>query len=376
MCLKAYYDDKNKDEILTCYSSDINGISSRMNGCEFLISFQNYCNEKYNHIIPTFDGKALGLFHKLFDFSPVFFCLEPREFTNANIQFFCENIEMALTLISHVGNNLCPKTLDLTGFLKDALLSKDSQLLIKKNAMFLLIVAVIKQSELVKTNVIHLSTLKKTISKILVFHFAIQYLEKDDREIFRIDDDLKYEAGGTFIHAKGISVCKTPLEFGSRVTSEKLTLVFEKLVAQHNKPYLLKDKSKRRRSLDFPCRFLLSSYYNATIPTIYTRNPQNVDHLFPWNSEWSSGTIDLDRLGNLIIMDASLNKGRKNNSIQYYYDKAPDLMKCLNYPTIDLYNKVITHEKNAQPKINSIHYNEMTSHQENVYISHAIQLLF
>jgi hypothetical protein len=379
ICLKAYYDDKNKDEILTCYSSDISGVSSRMNGCEFLISFQNYCNEKYSNIIPKFDGKALGLFHKLFDFSPVFFCLEPREFTNANIQFFCENVETALNLICEVGNTICPKLLDLTGFLKDSLLSKDAQLILKKNPMFLLIVVVIKQNELVKSNIIDLATLKTNISRILVFHFAIQYLEEEeDREIFRIDDDLKFGAGapGSYFKTKGASFCKTPTEFGSRITSEKLTLVFEKLVAQYNKPYLLKDKSTRRRSLDFPCRFLLSCYYNANIPMVYTKKTQNVDHIFPWNSEWSNGPIDLDRLGNLIIMDASLNKGRKNNSIQYYYNKAPDLMKCLHYPTINLYDEVVVHEKNAQPKINSIHYNEITSNQEKMYINHAIQLLF
>ena len=109
---------------------------------------------------------------------------------------------------------------------------------------------------------------------------------------------------------------------------------------------------------------------------VYTKKTQNVDHIFPWNSEWSNGPIDLDRLGNLIIMDASLNKGRKNNSIQYYYNKAPDLMKCLHYPTINHYDEVVVHEKNAQPKINSIHYNEITSNQEKMYINHAIQLLF
>ena len=50
--------------------------------------------------------------------------------------------------------------------------------------------------------------------------------------------------------------------------------------------------------------------------------------------------LDLDRIGNLILIDGDLNNKRSNNSIQYYYDNVPDLMKCLNYPNIETYDCV------------------------------------
>ena len=86
--------------------------------------------------------------------------------------------------------------------------------------------------------------------------------------------------------------------------------------------------------------------------------------------------IDLDRIGNLILIDGELNNKRSNNSIQYYYEKVPDLMKCLNYPDIETYNRVVDHDKKSVVIRDIQQFNEVTRNIENMYIENAVKCIF
>ena len=114
--LNKYYNERQEDEILECYHPD-NSIE-KMNGTEFLISFQNYCCEKYQ-LIPNFESdttEGTGVFHKLFDLTNVFYGLHPSNFTTENIQYFSESIIKSLEVLSSIVNKVCPPTIDLHHF--------------------------------------------------------------------------------------------------------------------------------------------------------------------------------------------------------------------------------------------------------------------
>ena len=99
--------------------------------------------------------------------------------------------------------------------------------------------------------------------------------------------------------------------------------------------------------------------------------------MFPYSSDWMNDVIDLDRLGNLLIFDEDLNKARKNTSIQYYYDKAPDLMKCLDYPSLEEYNTVILHGAKSLPLVKNVAaFNTCCSALEEVYVRQLLQQFF
>jgi len=97
--------------------------------------------------------------------------------------------------------------------------------------------------------------------------------------------------------------------------------------------------------------------------------------VFSSNCE-NDNKIDLDRIGNLILIDGELNNKRSNNSIQYYYDTVPDLMNCLNYPSIETYDSVVTHDKKSVTIQDTENFKKITSNIENMYIENAVKCIF
>lgn len=368
--LQKYYYERQDDEILECYRHDSQKES--MNGTEFLIAFQNYCSDKY-WLIPKFESDAsdgVGLFHKLFDLSEVFYGLHAENFTTENIQYFCESIIKALDTLTGILNKLCPQTIDLQHF------KQDSQLTLKKTPFIVTIVTSIKLLEQVSNNKLTEKEMHAILKKSVCYHYLLDYLPKDKRDKYASYDDIRCQVGGKAIQSKLTILSKYPDQLGNKITPQVMTSLFEDIVKYFNQPYIYDDRPKRRRGLSFPYRLLLSLYYNNRVPYLYTQKKQNIDHIFVFSSNWENDKLDLDRIGNLILIDGELNNKRSNNSIQYYYDKVPDLMKCLNYPTIQSYDSVVTHDKKTVVIHDIEQFNKVTNNIEDMYIENAVKCIF
>ena len=173
------------------------------------------------------------------------------------------------------------------------------------------------------------------------------------------------------------SVSKYPEELGNTINTRLMTQLFQDIVDYFNQPYKYEDRPKRRRGLSFPYRLLLSLYYNNRVPYVYTQKKQNIDHIFVFSSSWEGDEkLDLDRIGNLILIDGELNNKRSNNSIQYYYEKVPDLMKCLNYPDIETYDRIANHDKKSVVIRDVEEFKEVTRCIETMYIENAVKCIF
>lgn len=368
--LDKYYNEIQEDEILECYHPDS---VDKMNGTEFLISFQNYCSDKYK-IIPNFISdttEGIGIFHKLFDLSNVFFGLEPNNFTTPNIQNFSESIIKSLEVLNTIVNKLCPPTIDLYHF------KQDSQLTLKKTPLIVLIVTTIKLLEMNNNNKISEKEIHTILKRTICYHYLLDYLPKDKRDKYIVNDDIRCQIGCKAIQSRVNSILQNPENVGYTITSERMTSLFKDIVEYYNQPYAYEDRPKRRRGLSFPYRLLLSLYYNNRVPYVYTQKKQNIDHVFVFSSHWENNNeIDLDRIGNLILIDGELNNKRSNNSIQYYYDTVPDLMNCLNYPSIEAYNSVVTHDNKSVTIQDTEKFKKITSNIENMYIENAVKCIF
>ena len=369
--LQQYYCEKQDDEILEGYRHDSQ--KELMNGTEFLIAFQNYCSDKY-WIVPKYESDSsdgIGLFHKLFDLTDIFYGLQSENFTTENIKYFCESIISTLDMLTMILNKLCPSTIDLQHF------KQDSQLTLKKSPLIVLITTSIKLIELSKSGMITPVDIHKILRKSICYHYLLDYLPKEKRDKYTVNDDIRCQIGGKAVQSKISILSKYPDQLGNTITNTLVTQLFKDIVECFNQPYTYEDRPKRRRGLSFPYRLLLSLYYNNRVPYVYTQKKQNIDHIFVFSSTWEGNEkIDLDRIGNLILIDGELNNKRSNNSIQYYYEKVPDLMKCLNYPDIETYNRVVDHDKKSVV-IRDIHqFNEVTRNIENMYIENAVKCIF
>lgn len=369
--LKEYYDNKQGDEILECYRMD-NG-SEIMNGTEFLISFQNYCSDKY-WLIPKYETDTsdnLGLFHKLFDLNEIFYSLTVDSFTTDNIKRFCNLIIKSLDMITNILLKICPPTIDLHHF------KQDSKLILKKMPLIIVIITTIKMIELVDDNKLSEKEMHKRLRKSICYHYLMDYLPKEKRDKYLIHDDIRCQVGGKSIEGKIKMVSRYPDQVGNSIDEVIMTQLFIDIVENCNTPYKCEDKPKRRRGLSFPYRLLMSLYYNNRVPYVYTQKKQNIDHIFVFSSNWDNDRkLDLDRIGNLIMIDGELNNKRSNNSIKYYYDKVPDLMKCLNYPELTTYDGVMNHQEKT-PTIQDVEkFNKVTNQVEHMYIENAVKCIF
>ena len=369
--LNKYYNERQEDEILECYQPD--SAIEKMNGTEFLISFQNYCSEKYQ-LIPHFDSDTtdgIGIFHKLFDLTSVFYGLQPSNFTTDNIQYFSESIVNALEILSSIVNKLCPPTIDLYHF------KQDSQLTLKKTPLIILIVTTINLLTLMNDKKISEKKMHNILKRTICYHYLLDYLPKDKRDKYTVNDDIRCQAGGKAVQIKVNAILKQPDQVGHTITEPLMTGLLKDIVEYYNQPYKCEDRPKRRRGLSFPYRLLLSLYYNNRVPYVYTQKKQNIDHIFVFSSNWDNDNkIDLDRIGNLILIDGELNNKRSNNSIQYYYDTVPDLMNCLNYPSIETYDNVVTHDKKSVTIQDTENFKKITGNIENMYIENAVKCIF
>lgn len=365
--VNEYYDDKVKDEILDSFTFRGNE-EKRINGSEFLIGFQNYCHEKYG-FVPKFDSDGFGVFHKLYDYDEIFYRLEKDNFTTENVRNFHIRCEKALEIFKNVFDRIFPKTIETQYF------KKDYHMELKKNTLFLLISVCIKLQEISQEKQII-----QLFKKILSFHFLINYLPDNLKDIYRQYDCLKYQHGGGAIFQTTTKFLENTHLFGEKITKEIFEEVLQHIINKYNLPCEIKDKPKNRRYLEFPYRFLISNYYYSNIPLKYsgisTGIHENVDHIIPKSSIWLEGILDIDRLGNMILMDGKMNKERNMQSIQYYYDNCKVIMRSLGYPKIEEYNKVVSHEKKGPIIIDVSAYDNLAKQMEEKYIRCAIKCIF
>jgi hypothetical protein len=107
-------------------------------------------------------------------------------------------------------------------------------------------------------------------------------------------------------------------------------------------------------------------------------NQFSIEHIIPYSVSWNNGQLDINRVGNLIPIINSLNCGRGNRHIDYYYTKEPIYASLIrSIPSIQDYNKIIVHSGDDKPSIISIdEYNKMCAKNEKMYIDNFIDLIF
>ncbi len=372
--LEEYYVQKNADEILQCYAPSAERMP--MNGTEFIIAFQNYCARKYPDLVPVFQDKH-ALMHNLFGCKNLFYTLSAGNFTTENIRRFVSKVEKVLITLQEAMVYLHPATLDLQNFKKDVNIKFHKS----TNASLVLFAGILRLQEFVERGQLSAHQLRDTVCKVILYHVLVTQVEdKETRDLYALHDLLN-AMNNHYIEQLTLQIRtgNLPLAqfgFGNKVTAGQMRAVLQTLVQQYNKP-CLHHKKPKRRVLPYTYRILLSTYYNAKVPYTYTKRKQNADHVFPYSSDWMNDVIDLDRLGNLLIFDEDLNKARKNTSIQYYYDKAPDLMKCLDYPSLEEYNTVILHGAKSLPLVKNVAaFNTCCSALEEVYVRQLLQQFF
>ena len=222
------------------------------------------------------------------------------------------------------------------------------------------------------------------LKKILIFNLLNRNLKckEETKNFFASIDDLKYEAGGSFILAKAKKMYFNPETVGNQVTKENYQNLIKNLICQSNRVYNYSQKPKRRRILNFYEKILLTTFYNQKVSKEYSDKKKSIEHIIPWSLKWRNeqGLLDLDRIGNLMIIDLDKNILRRNNHIQKLYQKMKineiQQLKCMD---VEIYDEIVEHnlKNNISPVLKDPEkYNTACINREKIYTDNLIKFIF
>lgn len=125
--------------------------------------------------------------------------------------------------------------------------------------------------------------------------------------------------------------------------------------------YNCSSKPKNRPQLNkFQC-CILSYYFYNNVPASIVETKQDVEHIIPFSSNTWNGCIDLNRLGNIVLLDEKTNKIKGNRCLT---DKfiAKHKLYYFNYPSENEYENIVKDDN-----VDSTMFNKMCESRENAY---------
>jgi hypothetical protein len=367
--IKEYYQDKLDLEVLDCYEFK----EENMNAHDFIVGFQNLCNDKYSFIDKT-DVDGLSLFFKLWKTLYNSFI---GTFTTENVNDFIEKIYYSCDILQDTIYNIFTDTISNKLFNNTCQAKLNT---LKKNHLFMIISSIIgfkKKNE--KKNVI-----VNHIEKCVTFHlFVGDIKDKDSREDFKNNDSITYMAGGKFIENITKNLLSNPNIISNKLTPEVFDKLLNQLFNESNSPYVRKldngkNKNDKRRKIKFFEKTLMFYYYKEKMPINLLNNEFSIEHIMPNSSEWN-GELDKDRTGNLIPIISNINSQRGNKHINLYKKteegkKFSEFIKDI-IPNDEVYDNIIQYDR--KPIIvNNVKYNEMCENNEKKYKENFISCLF
>ena len=361
----TFYKNKSDDEVLSCYQFNK---SEAINAYDFIVGFQAHCHIQYPMIEET-DTSGMSLFFKIYKTLYKKKGILEDSFTTTNVNEF-------ITLMIECGNILNKiKEECFTENINESLFNKTCNkkfTTLKKNNMYLIIISIIgylkqKVSE---------KTIQNSIQLSLFYHFFTQDIQdKDKRKEMQVNDTILFEGGGSQIEKLAEDICESPSMISDKITTEKMTNLITTLYTEGNRPALHKPSARRdRRSRKFFEKTLIFYYYKEKIPTNLLKNDFQIEHICPFSSSWIN-EIDIDRLGNIIPILASMNSSRSNKHISEY-SKEPFTAHIKDMiPTLERYDIIISHLGKPNVLSNDV-YNDFCQMNEQRYLQNFVSCMF
>jgi len=373
-CVKEYYTIKADGEVLNCYNYDDS--IDKINAHDFIVGFQNLCNQKYPEFIDKTYVDGLSLYFKLYK---ALYGSYINTFTTKNVNDFKEKIIYSCDIFKQIILSIFTDKINNKLFKKSC---QEKLNTLKKNNMFMILSCIIG----FKNKKTDIFIIKKNLERCLLYHFMVTDLKnKEKRENLKIYDRITYNAGGAFIDNITKSLLDTPEIISNKLTEKIFNELLSQLYIEVNNPYKRKNekgtnKNDKRRPLKFFEKTIMFYFYKEKIPTNMLENEFSIEHICPNSSEWD-GELDKDRTGNLIPIISKINSSRGNKNIDEYYKTTTGKSFCEFIkdiiPESNVYNEIILHEKNQKPKIkNKESYNIMCESNEKTYQQNFVDCLF
>jgi hypothetical protein len=355
--LAKFYEKKSEDEVLSCYQFTSN---EPMNAYDFIVGFQNHCYTICSFMEET-DAKGISLFFKLYKI------LYKQDFSTEKVNRFVKQMTETCRILQNIEDHCFTKNINEKLFNKTCNQKLTS---LKKNNSFLISISIIGYLDQGASD----DTIIGSIQQSLFYHFMCQDLmDKEKRDEMILSDIIRYEAGGAYIDAMARKIHESPSLISEKCTKEKMSELITLLCEEGNKPHLYKKDDRRKRK--FFEKSLIHFYYKENVPTNLLRQEFQIEHIVPFSSEWKE-EVDIDRLGNIIPIVASMNGKRGNRHLAVYIqDPFISFIKDM-FPTIQKYDGMVSHANRTSAVLSNKEYDSFCAGNEQRYLDNFIKCLY
>jgi hypothetical protein len=301
-------------------------------------------------------------------------------FITENVNDFIEKIKQVIDILKNIYNKLFPSKL-----IDPLFKNFDSKIsLFNRNNVYLIIISIIGylNNKTSKTDI------EKSIEKGILYHILIKDISnKDRKEDYKKNDEIKHVSGGNYIDTQAEKIYKTPNLISEKITPEIMDKVINTLIQQNTKniPYLTrsngKDKKDKRKNRPYYEIILMLNYFKHKVPYELLSNTFWLEHLIPFSCSWVE-EIDIDRFGNTIPIIDKINNKRKNKHIKVYSSIEEQInTNFIIYlkniiPDESTYNLLVDHNDKKPKVINKEQYDLLCIKNEEEYKNEFLKYLF
>lgn len=348
--VKSYYSDVGGKEYLN-YENDT---YDELNLFEILVSVQTMMGRKHSFL------SAIGSL----DLDVIFKCYEflsgyTFEQHNPTLNDFINKFECACNFITDLQNTIYNTYISYKNM--------EKKLSLKCNNLTVYICWLFRNYSKLSD-----SLFKKKALLILVYHELCALLkDKESKARFSIFDVLTYNSGGAYINTLCHSIIKKDIDEKYVPTKERVQEVLCILRDQHINECECEQKPTRIKANKF-IMIVLSLYFNDTVPLNLLNITKNLDHIIPYSVKWQ-GHLDINRLGNLILIDDDTNKKKGTKIIDKNFCNEHKL-HYYNYPEDFEVKLILSHDRKCV--IRNFKYNEVCKRRELMYFDTIINSIF
>ena len=400
-----YYKNRNRnDELLEQYNVEKDK-DFKWNAFDFLLSFQEYCCNKYKVFNNIDFSKAIKHVPVIFRLFKIMFNdnqLKKETFTQENINMFIKKCEKGFKLLRSIVDDIYPN-LNINNEIS-VFKTREKSGKFKGMPLFALI------SVLTGDNYLDSSENKNKIKQIIYYNSLIQQIQipnekingkkhehikkkKDTFRVYNILDSQRNEYKHTEYYLN--EQHNNPTKFLSRSPTKtemkniiKYIINHERCKRELNPMECQPTNMKKRRQVTYTSFILMYDYWRRcqTFDVNQKIREEGIkmhnDHLIPHRSSITS-KLTLDRLGNLSPIMGNVNSGRGNDHIKYYWDN-PEIEKVIRnlkiFPTVEEYDNIVEYDKSGSNKIckikNTQAYNTLCDRNETLYLNSFISNLY
>ncbi len=373
--LKTYYNHRN-DEVLESYEFTDD---DKINAFDFITAFQIIASNKCSLINDTASDITqnckLSLFFKLY--KTIYGGLDINKFSTENVNDFIAKINQTINILNRLYSQFTTDKLTATAKIFEGCSRKIESLSI--NNLYCIMTSIISSIN----NSIPEPAIIKSVEKCILYHLLCEEInDKAIRNQFKEYDILTTPGSGAFIDNLVNKISLNPAKISSDITRERMNNVIDHLIRENNKPIPLANKPKTRRNRKFWEKTLIYYLYKIRVPIKYLdENRFWLEHIVPFSSSYT-GTLDIERLGNVIPIIDILNNKRGNKHIgEYATIDTTGFMRYINdiMPDNIRYDGMVNHPHgtNTPPTItNPDAYNAICNANEIIYKNTFLNQLF